>query len=126
MGIRDVEDSEESSTPAVRRTDKPEEVMDLTGYLFPHIGAKGDLVSPAFLTIPGSDALYLACFSSVERLQDMMKRLSITYAGIKAIYNGKEFIAGLPEEVSGSRLAVICDPYFTPEGKVRFIEIVRD
>lgn len=123
---------------AVRATNDPVEyagkpmvTMNLTNYLFPHngsvdAGSLGHVVAPTLFNVPGSGALYLACFSTAEKLREVMERLGRTYVGIKKIDDGPVFLESLPSQIDGHPLVVICDPHFTEEGKIRFTEIFRD
>jgi hypothetical protein len=115
----------EHGEPPVR-TEKPAELVDLTGHFFPHNGSVGDAVLPCFVQASGSTALYLPCFSTPEKLQAMMATFGVSYAGIKKIDDGMEFVRSLPMTMGDRDIKVILDPYVVPErGSVRWVEIFR-
>jgi hypothetical protein len=41
----------------------------------------------------------------------------------KQIVDPGEFLTSFPRKVSGKEVKIILDPYFTDEGKVRFLEV---
>ncbi len=91
--------------------------LDLTGKLFPWDG-----VQPVLLSMPGSPSLYLPCFSSAAHLRDCMATAGIGYAGIKEIQDGPEFLSSFELEHRRT-MKIIVDPYFLPNGRVRFSEV---
>lgn len=105
---------------APRPTGKAPEDVTLAGLLVPW---NGDL--PALLSMPGSDAKYLACFTELQALRKLMMRADCPYTSVKTIEDGPEFLGSLPEYVGGAPLHVILNPHFTPEGKVRFVQVAR-
>jgi Family of unknown function (DUF6884) len=90
------------------------EFPSLTGCLLPW----GENNQPALLGMPGTEALYLPVFSTLEKLAATMRRAGVAYAKVKHIDDGAEFLASLPPEV-----IVIHDAWFTLEGKVRFLQL---
>lgn len=90
---------------------------ELDGMLFPWKDG------PVFVSMPGSDALYLPVFSKVEDLRPFLLRAQIFYLRIKQIQNGDEFIESLPRTDGVQEIKVILNPYYTPEGRVRFVEL---
>lgn len=119
-------DAMKAQLPAPTRTTTPPVFMDLTGYLFPHRGSEGDLVKPAFLGLGNSNALYLPCFSSIEKLRETMAAAGSSYAGVKQIDDGLEFLSELPRELDGHPVKIMCDPYKTEDGAIRYVEIPLD
>jgi hypothetical protein len=95
---------------------------DLTGYLFPwHQGA------PALLTMPNSVDVFLPVFSTVEKLQDLVRLVDLPIDAIKQVDNPIEFFKSMPAQFpNGTRLRVIIDPYRTAENQTRFSELLRD
>lgn len=106
---------------APKRTGKPAEELDLTGKHFPW-----GLGLPCFLSMPGTDALYLPCFTDPEKLCEVMAQAKAHFTGVKTIEDGPEFLSSIPTTGPGGvDVHVILDPYYTPEGKVRFKQVLR-
>jgi len=99
-----------------RPTGRGEAELQLTGCLLP-FGADGRAV---LLMMPGSVYLYLPLFTSLEKLQACLKQASVSYATVKQVVVGQEFLDSIPSDI-----VVIQDPWFTDEGKVRFMQIQR-
>jgi len=99
---------------APRRTDKPPEDVTLTGKLFPWKNNQ-----PVFLRVPKSPYYYLPCFSTEEKLRDVLKRAGVEFASIKQIQDGPEFLTTEFPPLT----KIIIDPYFTAEGRVRWVEL---
>ena len=93
----------------------PKEVS-LDGMLFPWDGEQ-----PVFFRMPGSDFFYLACFSSKEHLFDFMKHVGCDYRSVKQIENGREFMSSF--DGHHDRVKIILDPFYLPNGRVRFSEV---
>ena len=74
---------------------------------------------PVLLGMPGTDAHYLPVFSTIDKLRATMGRAGVSFAKVKQIDDGAEFLASLPRE-----WIVIYDAWFTLEGKVRFTQLV--
>ncbi len=108
-----------------KRTDKPEEEVSLTGMVFAVLGQDGAAIQPALLTVPGSDALYLPVFDDVKKLVEAMIYSKTRYSNIKHIDDGAEFLESLPMKIGEKDLKVMLNPYFTPMGKVRWVEVQR-
>lgn len=117
--------SAELGRPPVRTSTPPVE-MNLTGYLFPHKGSEGDATCPAFLGLGGSNALYLPCFSTIEKLRATMEGIGATYVGVKHIDDGLVFLSELPKELGGKPIKIMIDPYTTPDGAIRYVEVSLD
>ena len=76
---------------------------------------------PVLLGIPGSPHLYLACFSTPEKLQGTMELAGIAFDKIKQVEEGYDFFTSIPRDVK-----IILDPYFLPNGRIRFTELMFD
>jgi hypothetical protein len=94
---------------------------DLTGYIF-----GWDDLGPVFIRMIGSEAYYLACFSSFSLLHAFHSRTRVPYSSIKKIDEGTSFLESVPLTFQAQPLRVILDPYVTPEGRIRFLELRRD
>lgn len=103
---------------APKPTGKPLETVELTGMLFPWENGQ-----PVFLGMPGSDYLYLPCFSTEEALRLVLGSASVSFEKIKMIEDGKEFIESFPRRVGMKETKIICNLRLTPAGKFRFLEI---
>lgn len=91
--------------------------VELTGMLFPWDGAQ-----PVFLAVPNSSLLYLPCFDAAADLVEVMARARVPFAGIKQIEDSPAFLSSFgPAERAAVRVMV--NPYFTPEGLVRWGEM---
>jgi hypothetical protein len=91
--------------------------VDLTGCIFPWVEG-----APFLCQMPGSEALYLPVFTTVEKLRAFLLRCPGGLdAGerLKKIEDGPEFFGSVPGEV-----VVIVDPWFTVAGTVRFTQVV--
>jgi hypothetical protein len=114
---------------APRPTGKPLENIELTGKLFPW----GVDDQPVFLQMPACGDFFLPLFSTEDGLRLIYK--DIPFAKIKKVDDGPAFLASLPHFITDRTtiltweakplLRVIVDPWFTPEGRVRFLEIQR-
>jgi hypothetical protein len=92
--------------------------IDLTAKLFPWEAGQ-----PVLLSMPLSDFFYFPCFSSKELLEDTMKRAGVSYASIKMIEDGREFLTTFTDEHKRVTKLIV-DPYFMPNGRIRFIEVL--
>ncbi len=103
-------------------TGKPPKDMsfdDLTGCLFPWDG-----LQPVFLAMPSSPHLYLPLFSTALKLRQLMAQAKTPFVSIKQVQDGKEFYGSIREQKklpNGAEVKVILDPYFLPNGRVRFV-----
>jgi hypothetical protein len=75
---------------------------------------------PVFFGTPGSDLDYIACFDSAEKLRAFHARARVDFDSIKQIENGREFIASV---AASPRTAIIVDPWFALDGRVRFTQV---
>lgn len=78
---------------------------------------------PVLLKIAGSPLFYLACFTSADNLRAMHLHLDAPFEKIKQIEDGLEFLSSFDDHPN---VIVIVDPYFTPEGRVRFVQVERE
>jgi hypothetical protein len=105
-----------------RPTGKPPEEVTLVGKMIP----MDEIEQPIFLRIGDGADYFMPLFSSSEGLSEFMDELSIPVSNVKRIYDGAEFLSGLPVAYRGARLRVILDPRFTPEKTIRFLELQLD
>lgn len=96
-------------------TGKPAEEVTLTDCLIPYM-----FEQPVLLSLPGSDSFYLPVFTDVDALRTVMRRAAIGFVAIKKIDDGLEFMASLRGHHD---ILVAMDPWFTEEGRVRFLQI---
>lgn len=92
--------------------------MTLTGKLVPWSDWQ-----PVLLQIPGSDLLYLPCFSDEDGLRKTMGRAGAAYKSIKLIQDGGEFLSGVMESEGADQVRVILDARFLPNGRIRYMEV---
>lgn len=93
------------------------EAVSLTGCLLPW---NDGFDQPVLLTLIGSDAPYMAVFSTEAMLQATMARANVPFDRIKLIGEHWEFIDSIPDEI-----LIIKDPWYTLEGKIRFMQVQR-
>lgn len=82
-----------------------------------------------FANMPGTDDLYIPIFSTVAKLNAMMKQTKIPFKSIKRIDDGPNFLDGIrnskpPEGHPDVQVKIAVDPYYTKRGTVRFTQIV--
>jgi hypothetical protein len=106
-----------SASGPPKRTGAPARRVDLTGCLLPW-GADDQ---PVFLGMPESTLVYLPCFSSALILRATFALANTSFASIKHIDDGREFLASIP-----LKYVVILDPHFVDGGRVRFTRVLRD
>lgn len=104
-----------TATPPPQRTGKPAESVSLTGLLFAWSGQ-----DPILVNLPGTESLYLPCFSDEGNLRAMHEAAQVRFDRIKRIDNGAEFLRSIPSDIT-----VIVDPYLTPEGRLRFMQVLQ-
>ena len=95
-----------------------EKSVSLTGTLFPWDGDQ-----PHYFRMPGSNYLYLPCFTDADKLRDMMDRLHIQRYTIKQVNDGPDFLTSF-DVLGAEHIKVIIDPHFIEGGKVRFTQVV--
>jgi len=94
--------------------------VELSGKLVPF----EDGVS-VLLSMPGTTARYLPCFTRVEDLRALMESLGITGYRIKQIQDGAEFRSSIPSTTpEGHPLQIILDPSATERGTIRFTQLM--
>lgn len=89
--------------------------IDLTGSLMPWKNGQ-----PVLLSVPGSTSFYLPLFSRGEQLESIMSRANTSYESIKQVSDGRDFLSSIPNDIK-----VMVNPYFTPEGRLRWTEVLR-
>lgn len=122
------------------RTGKPVEVVSLKGKLVPFLrpkrlerAAPGLLAesllsvppSPVLLSIPGSTDYFLPCFSSASDLRKVLRRGRAAFDQIMQIDDGPSFLESIPPTLDEKRVRVIVDIRYLPNGRVRFLEVLR-
>jgi len=95
--------------------------VSLSGKVFPW---KNE--SPVFLRMVGSSCLWLPCFSKVDKLRGFLQRIGMSHDRIKVIDNQRDFIERFPRKDGDKEIRFMVDPYFTEEGKVRFLQVLFD
>ncbi len=98
-----------------RPTGKPAEHCSIAGCLFPWRDEE-----PVLLQMPMSQHVYLPVFSDETRLRSLMIRAGVAFDEIKRIDEQDEFLVSLPPKI-----VVIKDPWFTVQGTVRFLQVLR-
>lgn len=92
--------------------------LDITGYVF---AWNEDEEGPQFLRLAGSPDLFLAVFSTVEKLRAIIKDDSV---GIKTITNAWDFLESVPLRTpEGNHLRIAIDIHKTDEGTFRYSEL---
>ena len=95
----------------------PEKEVTLTGTLFPWDGDQ-----PHYLMMPGSDYRYLPCFTSADKLREVMDRVGVSNYTIKQVEDGPDFLTSF-DVLEAANVRVILDPYFVAGGRVRFTQV---
>lgn len=99
----------------------PPKDVDIHKMLIPwwHDGA------PYLLEMPGSEAVYLPCFSSADIMKEClgatMRDGDALLIDVKMIDDVREFLLSVPSHVK-----VILDPRVLPDDRVTFTEVLRD
>lgn len=92
--------------------------FELQGALFVmNRGEQGE--EPYIIYFPQSKLRYLPCFTTEDKLWSFMNYMLAPVDNIKIVGNPKEFLESLRE----AEVEAIQDPYFTPEGKIRFLQV---
>lgn len=102
------------TSEAPKPTGKPAAPVSLTGTLIPWSSED----QPVLLNMPGSRHFYLPCFTTEDRLREMMGRAGISFQKIKQVDDGPEFLTSVSPSAR-----VIVDPHLLENGRVRFLEI---
>lgn len=112
------------AVPPPRYTGRRVPSINLNGYLVPFYEDN----QPMMIRVPGSIHVYIVCFSTPEKLEDAKK--FIEPERVKQITDFVGFLQGLPVnqtlDESGAQLKIMVDPWVTPEGKTRYLEILFD
>ncbi len=95
-----------------RISDKVQEI-DIKGYLCPFKSA----TQPLALSMPGTDDLFLAVFSTEGKLLRFLWQFDLKHFKIVQINDGPDFL----ESITG-HYRVMIDPYKNEDGRIRFIE----
>jgi hypothetical protein len=102
-----------------RRVGPSREIVSLNDKLVPwDVG----LEQPILFGMPGSTWLYVAGFPSVSELHAFMMRIGIGEYTIKLIESTDVFLASFTP-TQRSQYCIIIDPWFTPEGRIRFSQL---
>lgn len=101
--------------PAPAPTGRPAQEISLTGKLF-----AWQTGQPVLVSMPGSDRLYLPCFSTEEQLRRTLARSDVPFESLKRIDDGHEFFSSVPSEIT-----VVLDLRYLPNGRARFLECKR-
>jgi len=88
--------------------------LDLTGMLFAWSGEQ-----PVFTHVTGDPRFMIACFTSETKLRAFYERLRRSFERIKQIEDGPEFLTSFDGHPD---VGVIVDPYYTPEGRCRYVQ----
>ena len=105
-----------------RRTDKPEEFIELSGKV---MGWYSNTEQPVMIKVLGAgDRFYLPLFDDPEYAVKFLGHAGVVYGqaftGFKQVSDGPEFLSEIPTEIG-----VMVNPWFTDEGKVRWTEVLR-
>lgn len=95
----------------------PEKELTLTGMLMPWWGGQPVLIH---MLGAGSEVFYLPLFEEEHQLRSVLARAGISFASIKMVEDGPEFLDSIPPEI-----IVVTNLRFTDEGKVRFHQVQR-
>jgi hypothetical protein len=107
---------------APRRISDREVSIEITGYFMPTRAPN----VPVLIAMPGTDDLFIAVFSTEEKLAEMMGASRIEYARVSIVDDGRDLVDEIQamNEAGGRpyRLRLAIDPYRTDDGRVRFSE----
>jgi hypothetical protein len=94
----------------------------VTGYFMPTCAPN----RPVLIGMSGTDDLFIAVFSTEEKLAETMRTLGIEYARVSIVTNGSELLDDIAtmNETGGRpyRIRLAVDPYKADNGNVRFNE----
>jgi hypothetical protein len=97
-----------------RRVSRRELKVNVTGYVSPFYIDN----QPVLLNMSGTEDLFLALFSTPQKLEAEMARAGIEYDKIVKVTDGPNFL-----ESVAFRVRVIVDPHLHGNGRVRFTEL---
>jgi hypothetical protein len=102
-------------TDPPRRTEKPAQALDLAGMLLLWRGEQ-----PVLIGIAGA-GFAVPLFTTKEKLEEAAKLYELPFDRIKTVDDQDEFLVSIPPEV-----LVVVDPWTTPQGTVRYLQVLRD
>ena len=91
--------------------------IETTGYLIPFETAD----QPCLFHMPESDAHYLACFSTKEKLEAFTKAAAVKVHKIVQIQDHFEFYDSVVNQVT-----VMVDPYVLENGHIRWTQLAKN
>lgn len=103
-----------------RRTDKPLELVDLTGMFCAFFEGQ-----PVFLHFGGSNDLYVLCASDEDVLREFTGKAKAKFDSIKRITNGREFLDSFPLKLGDRTVRFAVNPYEVDNGRIRWLEVQR-
>jgi len=113
-------------------SDAPHRISDrevsiaITGYFMPTHAPN----APVLIGMPGTDDLFIAVFSTEEKLVAMMGAFEIEYKRVAIVTDGPELIDEITtmNKTSGRpyRIRLAVDPYKMDNGRVRFSEALLE
>lgn len=110
-----------TSPPPWQTSEAIRQQLDIKNYVFAWNNG-----GPVWVSLNGTDDIFLPVFSTVEMLHAMFDDMDITI-DIKKIDDQYGFLASVPLTIEGTeqRIRVILNPQRTNRGTTRFTEIVR-
>lgn len=107
---------------APRRISKREMSFNIQGYFLPALLSN----VPMLLGMPGTEDLFIAVFSTKEKLDALMQGFGIEYGRVSVVTDQYELLDDI-EAVNQSeqrpyRIRLAIDAYKTEDGRVRFTE----
>lgn len=93
--------------------------IDLTDQVFPW---EGDC--PVYFRMAGSPYLWLPIFSDASKLRGFLQQVEVSHDRVKVIVNHREFFDNYPRKDGELEIRFMIDPYFTEEGKIRYLQVV--
>lgn len=102
-----------AASDAPAPTGVPPKVVSLIGKIIPWTAEQ-----PVLLSMPASPYRYLPCFTDPDKLHAFMQEAKIGVERVKKIDEQHDFLDSLPLDVR-----VVLDPYFLPNGRVRFLQV---
>jgi hypothetical protein len=80
-----------------------------------------------FLSIVGSNDLYLPLFKNAKSLKEVLRRANVAWSSIKKVDDFMIFLSSLPEDLGdGTKLKIIHDVRYKPDGRILYNEISRE
>ena len=107
---------------APRRISDREVPIVITGYFMPTDAPN----VPVLIGMPGTDDLFIAVFSTEDKLVAMMGAFGIGYVRVSVVTDGGELIDEIQKTNARGdrpyRIRLAVDPYKADNGRVRFVE----